>query len=108
MGSRCEGGASVPPLAAAQAVQPDKALQVVRQQLWPAGPEDEAADGQPAQQMSQRRQQQQAPQQVVCGAGQPVSHQAQQQAAGVPEDTYRDLRGDAVRLSHKFRKASRK
>jgi hypothetical protein len=62
-------------------------------QLWPAGPEEHLPGvSSPQQQLAQLQ----------------LSNRQQQQQQVVEQDTYRALRGDAVKLSHKYRKASKR
>lgn len=86
-------------------------------QLWPAGPSQEsgAAETQITRQLqrlhlqqhhSQTRQQQHQQQQQQQEAQLSGQQQQQQESAG--QDTYHALRGDAVKLSHKFVKASKR
>jgi hypothetical protein len=94
------------PSAAAAAADSSAALQ-----LWPAGPDEEsgaAAETQIAQQLERLHlQQQPAQSQQQQHQKQPrQEQQQQQQSAG--RDTYHALRGDAVKLSHKYAKASKR
>lgn len=66
-------------------------------QNWPAGPADAPVEDAAAR-LHQMR--------VQENSSQPQQQQ-QRQVAGV-EDTYRLLRGDAVKLSHKYRRATKR
>jgi hypothetical protein len=78
-------------------------------QHHPAGPEDLQVACQ--QHQAQQQQQQQARQALGSQQHQQQQQQQQQQpqpSAEAAADTYRSLRGEAMKLSHKYRKASRK